>query len=110
MLRRETTSKWSRTMRCWYVPEGDFNLGRFFSAMKSVGYIDYSALKNKPTAALNGKDSSVLKINRNKNIALPKGYLERLQQERYSENTIIIYTHVSEHNFKNFKNPLDELL
>lgn len=45
LLQKETTSKWSQTLGCWYIPENDFNLGRFFTAFKPVAYIDYSELK-----------------------------------------------------------------
>jgi len=98
LLRKTTNARWSRTMHCWYMAEKDFVLKQFFPAMKPLAYIDYSALKNEPHKNTPLKASQKNKANRNKNISLPKGYLERLQQERYSENTIKIYTHY----FKDF--------
>jgi len=98
LLRKETTSKWSRTMECWYLPESEFNLGRFFTAFKPVAWIDYSGLKNNSENSEHVKYPETKRMNRNKNIRLPKGYLEKLEQERYGENTIKIYTHY----FKDF--------
>lgn len=85
-------------MGCWYVPENGFNLGNFFTAFKPLAYIDYSALKNGLPSHANSVQTPKRKLNRNRSIKLPAGYLERLQQERYSENTIKIYTHY----FKDF--------
>ncbi len=98
LLREQTTVRWSRTMHCWYLPENEFNLNRFFVAMKPVAYIDYLALKNQPEPDEQLTAPKKHKPNRNRNTVLPKGYLERLQQERYSENTMKIYTHY----FKDF--------
>ncbi|MFA5555334.1 MAG: hypothetical protein WDA68_12410 [Phycisphaerae bacterium] len=34
-------------MNGWYIPKNKFNLGDFFTSMKPVAWIDYSAMKNK---------------------------------------------------------------
>lgn len=98
VLRAETTAKWSRTMHCWYLPETGFNLQKFFVTLKPVAFIDYSALKNNSSEVINSEQPRPERKKTKINTALPKGYVERLQQERYSENTIKIYTHY----FKDF--------
>jgi integrase/recombinase XerD len=92
-LKSRTDDRWSATMNCWYIPKERYVLNEFFTAMKPVAYIDYSALKNNSNRFANVVPPPKIKLHRNKSISLPKGYLERLQQERYSENTIKIYTH-----------------
>jgi integrase/recombinase XerD len=97
-LKAKTHAVWSANMNCWYIPKEKFVLGDFFTAMKPEAWIDYSAVINHSE---NPKEVIIKrpdKTNRNKNITLPKGYLEKLEQERYGENTIKIYTHY----FKDF--------
>jgi site-specific recombinase XerD len=97
-LKARTNARWSATMNCWYIPKDKFDLGKFFRAMEPVAWIDYSAVLNHSEKIEEKKHPRSAKINRNKNIVLPKGYLEKLERERYGENTIKIYTHY----FKDF--------
>jgi integrase/recombinase XerD len=97
-LKARTNVRWSATLNCWYIPKDKFNLGKFFTAMRPVAWIDYSAVKNHSENSEDEKYPQPKKLNLNKNITLPKGYLEKLEQERYGENTIKIYTHY----FKDF--------
>jgi site-specific recombinase XerD len=86
-------------MGCWYLPEEDFNLGRFFEAFKAVAFIDYSGLKNQsshqPATPQRKKyNANLLKKRipaetRNKIDAF-KAWLE---QGRYGENTVKTYVH-----------------
>jgi integrase/recombinase XerD len=45
-LKARTNARWSANMNCWYIPKDKFNLGKFFTAMRPVAWIDYSAVKN----------------------------------------------------------------
>ncbi|MCK3684240.1 site-specific tyrosine recombinase/integron integrase [Maribellus sp. YY47] len=88
-LKANFDARWSRSHGCWLIARKDFDLGRFFGSMKELGYIDYSALKiNKESAY-----KSVVKrdYSHRETQKLPNGYLEMLQQKRYSENTIKTY-------------------
>ena len=90
VLRKNTTATWSKTLKCWFMPEKDFNLPIFFNVLKDHAFIDYSALKivtKQDTTEKNKRDYS-----HRKNIQLPKGYLELLHQKRYSESTIKTYS------------------
>jgi len=98
LLRKATNARWSKTMHCWYMPEKDFVLRVFFKRFESLAFIHYSEVINKPQENANPEKSKKIKPRQNKNIALPKGYIERLEQERYSPNTFKIYTHY----FKDF--------
>lgn len=83
-------ARWSRSLQCWVIPESDFNLHNFFEAFKGKAWIDYSSLKSTP---IHEKPSET--VNRDyshrKDIHLPKGYRETLEQKRYSESTIRTY-------------------
>lgn len=97
-LKAKTHAAWSANMNSWYIPKEKFVLGEFFTAMNALAWIDYSVLKNHSENPEEVKKNRPEKINRKKNITLPEGYLEKLEQERYGENTIKIYTHY----FKDF--------
>jgi len=107
-LKQSTPARWSVTKKRWYIPRNKFELNTFFVNLKDLAFIDYSALKNKPAENTDLQNRTPEKPPTNKNITLPKGYMERLEQERYSENTIKIYTRyfkdfVAEFSKKNLK-------
>lgn len=95
--------RWSQNLKCWYIPKNEFDLHQFFNAFKDFAYIDYSKLKTDYAF----KNES-LKVNQsilNKKV-LPKGYIEKLDQKRYSENTKKIYISYMT-DFINFFNDVD---
>jgi len=102
-LKETTNAKWSASQKCWYIGCNEFNLKQFFENMKGLAYIDYSGLKNpmeiKPAKIVNLPEKKT-----NQPINLPKGYIERLEQERYSENTIKTYSHYFRDFIAAFKN------
>jgi len=89
-LKARTNARWSANMNCWYIPKDKFVLGEFFTAMKPVAWIDYSAVKivDEPENPKPKKRD----YSHRRNIELPKGYTELLHQKRYSKNTIKTYT------------------
>lgn len=79
--------RWSQTKGKWYQPVSEFMLNEFFKKLKPFAYIDYSALTDE------SKTRQVRQPKKNENkVLLPEGYLDKLQQKRYSENTIRNYT------------------
>ena len=88
VLKEKTRAVWSANLGCWYIPESRFNLNEFFTALRKVAYIDYSALQNK-----GHRPAGDQQVNEKVKATLPAGYLERLQQERYSESTVKTYSH-----------------
>lgn len=89
-LKESTNSRWSKTNKCWWISERDFDLGVFFETFKTLAFIDYSELK------ISTKPINYEPTKRNysyrADIELPKGYLEKLEQKRYSESTIRTYS------------------
>ncbi len=83
--------KWSQTQKSWYILKEQFDLHRFFETFRGKAWVDYSGLKLKPAPAPAQKEAV-------KNYAyrtvtkLPKGYLEMLEQKRYSDSTIRTYS------------------
>lgn len=59
-LKARTNARWSANMNCWYIPQNNFSLGEFFTAMRPVAWIDYSAVKNN-SEPLNKKKQSYQK-------------------------------------------------
>ncbi len=88
VIRQKTNAAWSANLGCWYIPESNFNLGNFFTALKDVAYIDYRELQKEGQEQIEDRPEK-----EKAHIKLPAGYLERLEQERYSESTIKTYTH-----------------
>jgi len=77
ILKSRTSAIWSKIQRCWNISEDDFDFS-IVKIFKGKYNVDISELEVK---------TSVL---------LPKGYLEKLQQKQYSDNTIKIYCHYFE--------------
>jgi len=89
-VKQEAGARWSQTMGCWYVPEEQFDLHTFFEALKGMAYVDYSGLKTQATEPKKEPNNQIDNRNTQK-VNLPEGYLEMLEQKRYSDNTRKIY-------------------
>lgn len=83
--------RWSQTMQCWHIPANTFNLNTFFEALRGVAYIDYSGLKSRNNENKTAPEKQPKQNSKNLKTVLPEGYLEMLEQKRYSENTKKIY-------------------
>lgn len=64
-----------------YLSAEDFVLAEFFDRYVKMAFIDYSAIKE-----------TALRKEEDKRPLLPEGYLEKLQQVRYSDHTVRVYT------------------
>ena len=87
LVKKVPGTRWSQSRRRWYMPEDQFNLQEIFEKLCKHFFIDYSSLKK-------GEDDSGSKIHRkpaHPEPKLPHGYLEKLEQKHYSENTRKIY-------------------
>ena len=85
-LKVRTNARWSATMNCWYIPKDQFELGEFFTAMKPLAWIDYSAVKTNNLPESEKEVRPVIEKG-----SLPAGYLEKLEQMRYGKNTVKTY-------------------
>lgn len=102
VLRKNTTAAWSKTLKCWFMPEEDFELEYFSNLFKDHALVDYSALKietQKTVPVLKKRDYS-----HRKKVQIPRGYLELLEQKRYSESTVKTYIHYFEEFMDYFQN------
>ena len=87
LVKKVPGTRWSQSRRRRYMPEDQFNLQEIFEKLCKHFFIDYSSLKK-------GEDDSGSKIHRkpaHPEPKLPHGYLEKLEQKHYSENTRKIY-------------------
>lgn len=91
LIKRKTNARWSQSLKCWIIPEKDFNLHDFFETFKGISWIDYSELKTKQSSG-NQPERVTRDYSYRPAIRLPEGYLEKLEQKRYSESTIKIYS------------------
>lgn len=86
LIKANTQARWSQTKRCWMIWEKDFNLENFVSLFANKYPINQTEFRLEPE------------------INLPFGYLEKLQQKQYSENTIRTYCHYFKDFIKAFHN------
>lgn len=92
MIKKIKGIRWSQTMKRWYVEKKDFDLHTFFEKFEPKAHLDYSALRKEPEWAAyvqKVKKPEKKPIQKGK---LPPGYLEKLEQKRYSDSTKQIYT------------------
>jgi integrase/recombinase XerD len=92
VLKSKTDARWSSDMNSWFIPTEKFVLNEFFTAMNPVAFIDYSAFKKQPVTYENPDETDFQKMKK-PILNIPEGYLGKLIQQRYSENTIKTYTH-----------------
>lgn len=70
---------WSQSLKAWYIPSANFDQDLFMEKLSKIASFDF---RNRNGKTVPGKDS----------ISLPTGYLELLQQKRYSDNTVKTYS------------------
>jgi integrase/recombinase XerD len=103
-LKARTNARWSATLNCWYIPKDKFNLGKFFTAMRPVTWIDYSAVLNhseitedvqQPEKSTKKSYSAALIKKRIQPEIREKidDFKKWLEQGRYGENTVKTYIH-----------------
>lgn len=88
LIKKMNGAKWSQSKKYWYINKESFRLNEVLEALKSISYLDYTALS--PYNESNNQQLSN-KIIRQK-IVIPQAYIDILDQKRYAKNTIKIYT------------------
>ncbi|WP_319500624.1 site-specific tyrosine recombinase/integron integrase [uncultured Draconibacterium sp.] len=91
VLRQNMPVVWSATMKCWYLPKPDFDLHYFFETLKNHAYINYDALKRTNGEPPEKESGTPVSYPYRTSTKLPEGYLEKLEQKRYSASTIKTY-------------------
>lgn len=90
-LEQEKGFHYSTSDERWYMSRDLFELHTFFERFKELAYVDYSALKRKTIDSDNVPIAETQDYSHRSTTLLPKGYIEMLQQKRYSQNTIDTY-------------------
>ena len=96
--------RWNNDKRYWYFHQRHFDLAKLIVALELFAEVDYTALQafdngiyeepiERDELLARSKPPSKIIIRRDdlSSIELPKGYLEKLVQKRYSPNTIKTY-------------------
>lgn len=91
VLKQNMPVVWSSTMKCWYLPMRDFELHYFFETLRHHAYINYDDLKKDNSEPPEKEASKPVQYSYRTSTELPKGYLEKLEQKRYSASTIKSY-------------------
>lgn len=91
-------TRWSNTIKSWYIPLEKFDLNKLFNIIHPIAYIDYSGL------SIEGDIKSTFpkRILKEK-VTIPKEYLDKLDQRRYSESTKNTYKNYFEDFIRYFK-------
>jgi integrase/recombinase XerD len=92
IIRKFEGATWSKDMGCWYMPAKMFSLSIVFEKLMKYAHVDYSSMlvKKKTTEARMCR--GVADIHKETKPGLPAGYLEKLEQKRYSVQTLRTYT------------------
>lgn len=106
LIRQINGFRWSRTLKCWHIPRNTFNFDLFTDIFKEHAIVDSDDLKQlmAPNVPLPDtyKDGG--------SVVLPKGYLEKLEQKRYSASTIRTYcAYFKDFQFHFRAHPLNEI-
>lgn len=81
-------ARWSRTLRCWHLPNTKENFSKLFVLFKDKAWLDISALREASTKVAD-KKPIVKKVVLQQ--LLPVNYTEKLERLRYSPSTIKTY-------------------
>lgn len=111
LLRKEQSYRWSQSQKSWYAYKSDFNINEFKAIINGIAEIKVASSvvehRNMLSVELSDEEQEVevfeakltklpVMFNSSKvalqYIPLPFGYIEKLEQKRYSENTITIYS------------------
>jgi integrase/recombinase XerD len=86
-LKETTNAKWSASQKCWFIAREEFNLNTFFENFRELAYIDYTGLKANSSPDV----AKVAKPDIDKG-SIPVGYTEKMEQMRYSKNSVKTYS------------------
>ena len=85
---------WSRTMGCWYISEENFRMIDLRKEIRQMATIDVDGLyqPGRTSKRQGERYKSTVAAPKRVPSPLPPGYLETLEQKKYSQNTIKTYT------------------
>jgi len=85
---------WSRSMSCWYIYEDRFSIIDLKKAIQQLATINVDGLYYRDKIYKKSTNKSIYSsaTHKHREHNLPPGYLETLEQKKYSLNTINTYT------------------
>ncbi|MFZ6053518.1 site-specific tyrosine recombinase/integron integrase [Halocola ammonii] len=93
-IAKSLNAKWTRTHRCWYLPEEESTTHKIINAFRGTVFVDAKALYGGREPVIK-KQEEPPKPKRKRHsfsdVSLPEGYLEMLKHVNYSQNTIDTY-------------------
>jgi site-specific recombinase XerD len=97
-IAKSLNARWTRTHKCWYLPEEESTKHKIMNAFRGRAWVDAKALYGgrEPVVKTieNKPESHRTKRNKPELVALPEEFLELLKRRRYSPNTIDSYCSV----------------
>lgn len=92
-IKRYQGTRWSQTLKSWYFLKKDFSLNAFYNSFKTVAFVDYSALKQKPKGNANQEkqNKSGFTVLSDKHKKILNDYLNKIHLKNYSLNTLKTY-------------------
>jgi integrase/recombinase XerD len=98
-LKQLPACRWSATMRCWYVPNKPAYFRNILELGRKFGYVDFREVLQAEKSKTDPIPFASAKPKALKNVLLQQEHLQALEQfkvhlatERYSPNTIKVYT------------------
>lgn len=91
LVKQFDQARWSQSMSAWYVPKEHFDLHQFFERFRGKAWVEYEGLKTKQPQSLPAQKKTRSYLHRNE-LIVPEGYLNLLEQKRYSSSTIKTYS------------------
>lgn len=88
IVKKLPTTRWSNSMGCWYQDKRAFKLSETYSLFSGIATLDDRKLKKEADTTIKLKNQ---KPKSEDKADLPIGYMDKLLQKRYSENTIKSY-------------------
>ena len=91
-LKQLEGAKWSQTLKSWYMFKEQFELDRFLATFSGEARVNYRSLNPVDRKNTEQPVKSKKRTVDSPRIELPKGYVEMLEQKRYSASTQKMYT------------------
>jgi integrase/recombinase XerD len=91
LVKKIPGSTWSRTMKCWHVPDEPDILDRLFKLFKGIAWLDYSSLKDRNTDNIFQPEKHNLAKAAEEDHAMISDLKKWMEHRRYSSSTIKTY-------------------
>ncbi len=92
LVKKIPGSAWSKTLKCWHVPDEPDTLDRLLKIFKGIAWLDYSALKNKAESKNETRVALALAPASEEDHAMIGELKKWMEHKRYSPSSIKTYT------------------